>query len=169
MAQQTLLSVIQRTLCASIAENVVQFEDALEQIWTQHNQCVALFKDATRARKTSRRLVKPVGSQTHIAICAKPANLPYALRIQSEKGGYCYSVIVTTDMGSDLTTLLFDYDARGGVPESRSEMSICVLYRVGDRHHWIRRYWQPASKRNFALTISRFFLGLRIYPHDIAR
>ena len=51
MAQQTLLSVIQRTLCASIAENVVQFEDALEQIWTQHNQCVALFKDATRAQK----------------------------------------------------------------------------------------------------------------------
>ena len=44
-------SVIQQTLCASVAENVVQFEDALEQIWTQHNRCVALLKDATRAQK----------------------------------------------------------------------------------------------------------------------
>jgi len=44
-------SVIQRTLSASVAENVVQFEDALEQIWTQHNRCVALLKDATQAQK----------------------------------------------------------------------------------------------------------------------
>jgi len=44
-------SVIQRTLSASVAENVVQFEDALQQIWTQHNRCVALLKDATQAQK----------------------------------------------------------------------------------------------------------------------
>jgi hypothetical protein len=34
------------------------------------------------------------------------------------KGGYCYSIIVTTNMESDLFTLLQDYDDRGGVPES---------------------------------------------------
>ena len=44
-------SVIQQTLCESVAENVVQFEDAIEQIWTQHNRCVALLKDAARAQK----------------------------------------------------------------------------------------------------------------------
>jgi len=44
-------SVIQRTLCASIAKNVVQFEDALQQIWTQHNRCVAWLKNAARAQK----------------------------------------------------------------------------------------------------------------------
>ena len=34
------------------------------------------------------------------------------------KGGFCYSIIVTTNMESDLFTLLQDYDDRGGVPES---------------------------------------------------
>ncbi len=44
-------SGIQRTLSAAIDENVIELEDALEQIWTQHNRCVALLKDATRAQK----------------------------------------------------------------------------------------------------------------------
>ncbi len=44
-------SVIQQTLNASIAENVVQLEAALEQIWTQHNQCGALLKDAACQQK----------------------------------------------------------------------------------------------------------------------
>ncbi len=44
-------SVIQRTLCASIADNVVHLEDALQQIWTQHNRCVALLKDAAQAQQ----------------------------------------------------------------------------------------------------------------------
>ena len=44
-------SGIQRTLSASIDENVVQFEDALQQVWTQHNQSIALLRDATRAQK----------------------------------------------------------------------------------------------------------------------
>jgi hypothetical protein len=34
------------------------------------------------------------------------------------KKGYCYSIIVTTNMESDLFTLLQEYDDRGGVPES---------------------------------------------------
>ncbi|MHC4792453.1 MAG: transposase [Planctomycetota bacterium] len=34
------------------------------------------------------------------------------------KGGFCYSIIVTTDMSSDLFALLQDYDDRGGKPES---------------------------------------------------
>ena len=44
-------SVIQQTLCASVAENVIQFEDALEQIWTKHNRCVALLEAAVRQQK----------------------------------------------------------------------------------------------------------------------
>ena len=41
-----------------------------------------------------------------------------AVRMPKKDGGYSYSVLVTTDMEADLSTLLQDYDQRGGVPES---------------------------------------------------
>ena len=44
-------SVTQQTLNASIAENGIQLEAALEQMWTQHNQCGALLKDAACQQK----------------------------------------------------------------------------------------------------------------------
>ena len=44
-------SVIQRTLCTSIDENVVQLEAALEQIWTQENQSVSFLENAAREQK----------------------------------------------------------------------------------------------------------------------
>ena len=34
------------------------------------------------------------------------------------KGGWCYRVLVTSDMQDDLATVLQDYDLRGGVPEN---------------------------------------------------
>jgi len=36
----------------------------------------------------------------------------------SHKKGYTYSVIVTTDFDSDILSIVSDYDARGGIPES---------------------------------------------------
>lgn len=41
-----------------------------------------------------------------------------AVRMPKKKGGYAYSVLVTTDMDADLYTILQDYDDRGGIPES---------------------------------------------------
>ena len=37
---------------------------------------------------------------------------------KATKKGYTYSVLVTTDTGSDILSIVSDYDARGGVPES---------------------------------------------------
>ena len=44
-------SVIQQTLNASTAENVVLLEAALEQIWTQDNQSISLLKAAACEQK----------------------------------------------------------------------------------------------------------------------
>ena len=41
-----------------------------------------------------------------------------AIRTERKKGGYTYHVLVTTDMDASLWTVVTDYDARSGVPES---------------------------------------------------
>jgi hypothetical protein len=41
-----------------------------------------------------------------------------AVRTQTEKGGYAYSVLVTTQMDASLVEIVTLYDKRGGAPES---------------------------------------------------
>ena len=41
-----------------------------------------------------------------------------AIRTPKKKGGDTYHVLVTTDMEVPLSTVVTDYDARSGVPES---------------------------------------------------
>jgi hypothetical protein len=41
-----------------------------------------------------------------------------AVRTPTKKGGYSYSVLVTTSMNAPLEQIVTDYDKRGGVPES---------------------------------------------------
>ena len=41
-----------------------------------------------------------------------------AIRTPKKKGGYAYHVLVTTDANASLSTIITDYDARSGVPES---------------------------------------------------
>jgi hypothetical protein len=40
------------------------------------------------------------------------------VRTPKKKGGYEYGVLVSTDLSSDLPTIVIDYDGRSGVPES---------------------------------------------------
>lgn len=41
-----------------------------------------------------------------------------AVRTPKRKGGYTYTVLVTTDFSADIQTIVTDYDKRSGVPES---------------------------------------------------
>lgn len=41
-----------------------------------------------------------------------------AVRTPTQQGRYTYHVLVTTDLKADLTTIVIDYDARSGIPES---------------------------------------------------
>jgi hypothetical protein len=41
-----------------------------------------------------------------------------AIRIPKKMGEYTYAVLVTTNMEDDMNTILHDYDARSGIPES---------------------------------------------------
>lgn len=48
--------------------------------------------------------------------CRKTAQV--AVRTPTKKGGYSYSVLVTTSINATLEQIVLDYDKRGGVPES---------------------------------------------------
>jgi len=54
---------------------------------------------------------------------------------KTTKKGYTYSVIVTTDFDSDILSIVSDYDARGGIPESNFCQDSQGLSNTARRKH----------------------------------
>lgn len=86
-----------------LAQSVEQWMDAPTQTQKENNQ------PATRQVGWVRKPHRYMRKTRQFAIRTKN---------KKRKRGYSYSVIVTTDIESDLFVLLQDYDDRGGIPES---------------------------------------------------
>lgn len=92
-------------------------------------QLLAKMRSGKRARVLARSVQEwvDVPSSDHASRQAGWVTHPHrygkktrqvAVRTPKKKGGYKYSVLVSTDMDADLPEMVTDYDGRGGVPES---------------------------------------------------